>query len=196
MILSIDCETGGLGLDKSLLSISMIFCTDDCNPVEIFNLNLKPNDGVYHCTGEALGINKINLVEHDANAVTYKEAGTLIYWQLNRHYGENGHIKVLGKNVYFDLLAVWDKLIARATWEQFCSYQVIDISSVWAFLEHSGIVPHLEKTSLTSIADYLQVKYNQEDLHTAQGDAMLNIMVYQTLIDVAKHPAKIYLRSL
>lgn len=186
MIISIDVETGGLGLDKSLLSLAIVPVKDNFDLLEVLPLDIKikPDDKLYKCTAEALAINKINLVDHDAKAITYKESGTILYKYLEQLYVFNDKEKliVLGKNVHFDLQFIWEYLIGRATWETFCSYQLLDVSSLWLYLRLIDIVPKLEKTSLSNLASYFGINLTKYNLHTALGDSLLTIEVMKEIM--------------
>jgi DNA polymerase III epsilon subunit-like protein len=179
--LFIDTETGGIGLDKSLLTAGFVFTDTDYNVQYEYHARLKPNDGIYHVTAEALSINKIDLVEHNKLTQTYKEFGTILYNMLLNSCN-NEKIVVFGKNVHFDLAHIWDKVISRATWEQFCSYQVVDLTSVWKYLEISGKVPVLPKTSLGNIAKHLEIKeYNEDHMHDAVYDTTITMLCFKEI---------------
>src|ERR1700688_2902057 len=83
--LTIDNETGGIGRDKSLLTVYVGLFDEQFKFIDELYLYLKPPDGAYVCTAEALRINKINLIEHDKIAVPYKEGATLLYNFINKH---------------------------------------------------------------------------------------------------------------
>ncbi len=190
MLISVDCEMGGIGTEKSLLSLAIVPIDDSFNPVSnLLDINIKPNDGLYKCTAEALSINQINLVEHNQSALTYKEAGTQTYNFLEGLYELNDRKKliVLGKGVYFDLGFIWEYLLGRATWEVFCSYQILDVSSVWIYLTLIGKVPKLEKTSLRNLAEYFNIDPTTYSLHTACGDAYLTAAIMKKITQLDKN---------
>ena len=83
--LVLDTETGGIGPDVSLLTVYLGVLDENLNLLDELELFLKPNDGIYKTTAEALGINKINLVEHEKKAVTYREGGTLLFQFLQKN---------------------------------------------------------------------------------------------------------------
>jgi len=180
--LSIDVETGGLGLDKSLLEISLIVAEEHFEETgNRLTLRVKPDDGNYVVTAQGLSVNKINLVEHDEVAFPYKNVKPILYEFLKSH-SQSGAEKLVpvGKNVYFDITHLWDKLISRGSWDLFCSYQTLEISSAWRFLESIGKVPRLPKTSLSNLCDYLGIPV--VDLHSAEGDALTNLKVMKGLV--------------
>ena len=83
-----DVETGGIGLDKSLLSACFLYCqydvkNDEYEIIDGLDLKIKPNDDVYHVTAQGMQINGIDLVEHDKVAITEKQAGTKLYDKLS-----------------------------------------------------------------------------------------------------------------
>jgi len=112
MFLALDTETGGIGPDKSLLTLYAVALDDNLNPVAFsgddfkvaggileLDLKLKPDDGIYRVTGEALGINGINLSEHDKEAIPCKKAGTLLYEFLERCYRINIALRDLRRDL-------------------------------------------------------------------------------------------------
>lgn len=183
--LFLDTETGGIGLDKSLLTASFILADENLNILDNLDISLKPDDKTYHCSAEALSINKINLVEHDKESITYKEAKTILYNHLNK-WSNNGKEKliVVGKNVYFDLTHIWDKLISRGTWETFVSYQIVDLTTVWKMLEICGKVAVLSKTSLSNLAEYFNINFPDSIQHTSRNDTEITLRVYKKCLEL------------
>lgn len=76
--LALDCETGGLE-GTSLLSLYCGVYDESFNLLNELELFLRPKDHIYYVTAEGLGINKIDLVEHEKKAIPYAEGGTLLY---------------------------------------------------------------------------------------------------------------------
>lgn len=185
-IISIDTETGGFA-GTSLLSIGLytpptlladfeISGFKMYTQASILDIKVKPPDGKYIVEARALEINQINLVEHDKQAIPYKEAATLIYDCLHKwSNGGKNKLTVLGKNTYFDLLRIWE-VISRNTWEQFCSYRVLDLNSALAFVKHKG---HDLPDSLEALAKHFNIEH---DAHTALSDAIVTHEVYKKLL--------------
>ncbi len=178
----IDTETGGLGLDASLLTISIILTNANFKILGELNLKCRPEDRVYRVTAEALSINKIDLIEHDKDAITYKAGGTEIYRFLN-NVAVTGQEKIIpvGKNVNFDLIQLWDKCISKNTWEQFISYRVLDLSSVGQFLISAGLVNRLKSSSLSAYCEYYGIEV--EGLHDARADNIMTMKLLQRMLD-------------
>lgn len=186
MILVLDTETGGLGLDKSLLQIAMVVVDwRDYSILDKLNLKVKPDAkrgerSVYVVEAEGLAVNKINLVEHNKDAMQYSEAAGLIYDFLNKN-SQQGKDKLIltGKNVHGDVYQIWDKIMKRSTWETFVSYQWMDFSAIWNFLVIEGTVQLLESASLKSICEFLKI--NTEGIHDAEKDCMMVIECFKAI---------------
>jgi DNA polymerase III epsilon subunit-like protein len=183
--LFIDTETLGLGLDKSLLQVGLVVTDDKFNYYTDKDrlYNIKPDDGIYHGTAESLRINNINLVAHDKSAMACRDCKVFLYDFLNSH-SYKGKIKLIpvGKNVHGDIAQICDKLISRGSWENFVSYQPLEINGAWRLLEAQGKVPELEKTGLSSIADYFNIPV--VGLHNARDDNKLAIEIMRRLIQL------------
>lgn len=183
MYIVLDTETGGLGLDKSLLTAYFMVCDAKFQKVDELYLFVKPDDGIYRVTGEAMGINKINLVEHDKVALTYKKAGTVLYRFLERCFGYRKERMVpVGHGMNGDLDHIWDKLIGRTTWETFVSYRRLDTSVALQFLKSCDIFPETVSGSLESLVEHFGIKRNGE-LHDAKVDAELTRDVLVKLVE-------------
>ena len=179
LYLPFDCETGGLTKDSSLLSVHFAICDKDFNIVDELELFTKPNDGQYNVAAEALGINHINLIEHDKVALTYSVAGQELRNFLWK-YSQNGKIKLVpvGKNVGFDVIKVTDNLLGMKTWNQFVSYRLYDITGIVIFLKRQGKLPLDAPDSLSGLAQFFGI---QAEWHTAKGDNLAGIEVVKKL---------------
>lgn len=181
MYIAMDCETGGIGEGTSLLSVYFAVLTDDFKLIEDLNLLVKPENGAYVVQAKALEINKINLIKHDAAAMTYKQAGTVLYEFLNR-VNPNGLEKLepLGHRVTFDIELVKENLLASKTWEKFVSYRIHDTGVVGSYLKKKGLIPLDVSGSLGSYAKFFGV--NNFEAHTADGDVNMTIGVYKAML--------------
>ncbi len=184
--LSVDTETGGIGLDKSLLSATFI-CVDDefiqgnNKFSDLLDLTLRPKDEIFTVTPEALRINRIDISKiTKENTLTYEEGGTLLFrWLQEQSLDGKEKLVPLGKNIYFDLTHIWNNLIRRATWEHFCSYRLIDLSGITELYRLQGKLPFDISGSLKSLADHYKIEYDQ---HTARGDSWCNIRVFSKMV--------------
>lgn len=203
MYLFIDAEYGSVGLEYSMLSLALVVADEKFELLKkpiylweshsqekfenrhdaILDLSLKPSDGKYTVSAEGMSVNKIDLVEHDKSAITYKRAGQLIYDFISYYkdvYGKRLRIAGFGN----DLPQIFDKLIGEKTWNQYCEYGVIDLSSVWRWLEITEKVPLLSSRSLGAIADYLGVEKGES--HTALGDALTTLNCMKKIFEENK----------
>lgn len=184
----LDGEMGGIGIEFSLLTISFLITDKNFNTLDELNLKLKPDVGGYIVTGEALGINHINLVEHDKDAIPYKKGGTILYNFLKKN-SNNGSIKLIsvGHGYSVDLDQIWDKLIGRPTWETFVSYRRLDTSVALQFLKMCGMFPDTVSGSLESLCKHFNI--NNGTLHDAKTDALNTRDVLKELIKMTEPPA-------
>jgi hypothetical protein len=188
MYLFLDTETGGIDLDKSLLTVYFLVTSDHFEKMAELDLKVKPDDGTYRVTAQALDVNKINLVEHDKEAMAYKQAGTQIY-NLLRSASSDGSFKLIpvGHGVKFDILHVTDKLIGRNTFETFTSYRTIDTQSLSQFLISCNKIDGSKTSgSMASLGKYFNITpkdlgYNEEVLHSARYDTLLTLEVFKKM---------------
>lgn len=82
--LVMDCETGGFE-GTSLLSFYFGIYDENFQFIDELELFLRPKDHIYKVTAEALGVNNINLIEHEKKAITYQEGGTKLFDFIQRH---------------------------------------------------------------------------------------------------------------
>lgn len=178
-----DTETGGLGLDTSLLTAWFGVFDAELNLVDELDLRVKPNDGVYLVTGQGLGVNKIDLVEHDKVAITYKEAGTALYNFLVKNKAPvevGGKLIPLGQHVYFDIEFLLAKIISKGSWDNFVTHRVLDTMRIARFLQLIGKLP-VESVSLTKLVEYFGIKV-EGNPHEAKYDALATVEVYKALV--------------
>ena len=179
LYLGLDTETGGLTEESSLLTAHFAICDKDFNVLDELELVTKPNDGQYNVSAEALGVNKINLIEHDKIAKTYSEAGQELRNFLWK-YSQNGKIKLVpvGKNVGFDVIKINNTILGKKTWSMFTSYRLYDITGLVIYLKRKGKLPVDAPDSLSGLGEYFGIK---TDWHTARGDNLAGIEVVKKL---------------
>lgn len=179
--IAVDTETGGLGPEVSLLTAYLAVLNEKFEIVDFLDLALKPDDDLYHVTAEALGINKINLVDHQAKAVTMGKAGEMLREFLIKN-SNNGKIKLvpLGHNVAFDMDKIYQNVLNKKEAQKYISYRTLDTGSTGRFLSVTGIIPSTISGSLGSYVDYFQV--SKKEAHTARGDVEMTIDVMKAMI--------------
>lgn len=180
--IAFDCETGGLNPDSSLLTAYFVVLDSDLKTIlGELDLKIKPNaGGSYKVSGEALGVNHINLVEHDKTAITEGDAASRLYEFLQKH-NPDGKKKLvpIGHNEIFDEEFVCEHLISRPNWNKFVSYRRLDTGTVAEFLRLSGHIPRDVKGGLGALASFLGV--NLVDAHTAKGDTLATVKVLRKM---------------
>lgn len=182
--LSLDCEMGGIGSDKSLLSLGLVLLDENLQEVDTRHYKIKPNDGVYRVTAGGLAVNKIDIVEHDKVAQTYDSTNTLLRHTLYEWTSaKTAKLIPIGKQVDGDLAQIWDKLLSRDAWEQFVSYRKIEVSSIMLFLQQLGLLPEF-KGSLTDCISYYGIP--DSGLHDALEDARMTATVYKAMLNTVK----------
>jgi hypothetical protein len=187
--ISIDLESGGFWDESILTAYFGLFLIHESGKWELIDeldLKLKPNDGKYLITPESLTVNHIDLVEHDKVAVTYSEgAQALVQWARQHTKDGEDKIYVLGHGVQGDLDKIWEQLLKRRHWEKFFSYQIRDSGIGGNLLLDAGMYPgRLGK--LIHYAQYHKIEFDEKDLHTARGDALVTAGVYEKQVSIVK----------
>jgi oligoribonuclease (3'-5' exoribonuclease) len=181
--LFIDDEMGGLDKDKhSLLQVYLMAVDANFKIVDDLNLLTKPDDGNYCVCAEAMNVNKIDLVKHDALAITYKEASTKLYKWLQL-LTDDGKIKlvVVGHGVYGDVEWIIKYLLSRGSWEKFTSYRKLDTSAAVQFLKACDIFTDEVSGSLESLSKYFGIPFDENKAHNAKYDTEKTYEVFLAL---------------
>ena len=189
MYIALDCEMGGIDLKYSLLQVYFVILDENLETVSELELKLKPDDGDYIVCGEAMGVNKIDLVKHDNNAVIYSK-GREFLGKFLRSASNDGKIKLraLGHNVGGDIRFVWDKVYARKKWEAYVSYRNLDTACICQYLKDKGTLPKAidgpegVSGSLMSLVRYFGIPYDESTLHDAKVDTLLTVEVYKRFL--------------
>lgn len=183
--IAFDIESGGIGTDKTLLTVYLALLDKELNTLADIELYIKPDDGVYHVTAGGLEVNKINLVEHDKVAITYKQAGTALYTFLSRNVPPDIKLIPLGHGIAFDCNFLQETIISKGSWQKFVSYRCMCTSSIARFLMECGKLSSGLSGSLESLSEYFGVK-KTGDYHNAKVDTLATIEVYKNLIRINK----------
>lgn len=184
-MLGTDCETGGIGDDKSLLTAYFGFyelVNGKFNRIDELDLKIKPDDNVYRITAESLGINKIDLIEHDKVAITEKIAGQQLYKKLQEWFNINkGKLIPVGHNIQFDIRKITSTLVSVGSWENFVSYRVMDTCTIAQFYRICGKLPDNLSCSLGHLAGYYKVSVTGKH-HEAKCDVEMTMGVLENLM--------------
>jgi DNA polymerase III alpha subunit (gram-positive type) len=175
--IALDVETGGIGIDKSLLTAYFEVLDGHLNTLDSLNLQIRSD--VYKVTAEALSINKIDLVLHDQQADSKSIAGNKLL-KLIQNHSENGKIKLIpiGHGVAFDLHFIWEHLLGRKTFEAYTSYRKLDTAVIAQFLKLSGSLDEDVSGSLTSLVTHYDINVPcDKQAHDAKWDTRATIEV-------------------
>jgi len=182
--LALDVETGGVTPETSLLTAYFAVLDENLLVVDDLNLLVKPDDGNYVVTAQALAINKINLINHDVVAMPYKAARTPLYQFLERNYQGEKLIPV-GHGTAFDVARVKKDLISQGSWENYVSYRTLDTSIAAQFLRAAGRFPSGVSGSLGSLVGHFKLP-SQGELHDAKTDTLQTVAVLRELLNLIK----------
>lgn len=180
--LALDTETGGFE-GTSLLTAYFSVQDEDFNEIDSLLLEMKPEDGKYIVTAEALRINGIDLKLHDQRAITYKEAGTKLFNFLmgNSIMGADKLIPV-GHNVQFDIQKIIEFLISKGSWQKHVSYRTMDTGVIARACIQAGLIPPSVSGSLGSIAEHFGIDTTQA--HTADHDVFMTMSVLERMLEL------------
>lgn len=186
-LISLDVETGGLEDTYSLLTASFRLATyhTELQAIEYgdtLDLKLKPNDGVYVLSAGGMAVNKIDIVEHDRHALTYKEAKPLLYEFLKDNLSDGNKAIPVGQHVAFDVARVQQSLISIGSWENFVSYRCLDIASLSLFSMLLGNIDKEQKIGLQHIARLLGCGSDDDAWHTSEYDSITNLEVLRAYL--------------
>lgn len=178
-----DTETGGIRKEMSLLTLYGYILDESLNILDTIDLKIKPDDGVYHLNAQGLGINKINIVEHDRVAKPLSEVKTRLKnyicgWSLNQKLTPIGH------NIRFDVKFVKTHLMED--WDRYFDRRHIDTASVGKFLALTGFVPKLNTYSLSEMAAAMMIDVDENKRHEASYDADLTLKVLRSMTNLVK----------
>ena len=186
--LHIDCEMGGRDLKYSLLTAYFLVTDENFNTLGYLDLKVKPDDGDYILSGQGMGVNCINIQKHDEVAVSYKQAGTILFNFLAQQTNHScGKVKLtpVGHGVKGDIAHIIERLISERSWEQFCTYHYMDTSVILQFLRACGKMPEDCDGSVGALAKYFNISVDGF-LHDAEVDAKVTCQILKNFVELGK----------
>lgn len=185
LYLPMDNETGGLHDDVSLLSSYLEVVDENRNVIDSLELYVRPNDGLYKVEAGGLEVNKIDLITHDKTAISYSEAGQLLFKFLKKN-SQDGAIKLIpvGKNVAGDVRWLQQHLLGKKTMDKFVSYRVVDVTGIAMALQIKGKLPDGMSLSLTTLVEHFGINMGSGALHEAKYDTQATMEVWYKLLDL------------
>lgn len=180
-----DTELGGLKKEYSLLTLYGQILNEDLNVLDEIDLKIKPDDGIYKVSADALSINRINLVEHDKISIPMSEASGKFNNFICRHSMNSGEkIIPMGHNVSLDIKFVKNYLISSSEWDKHFSYRKMDCHSVAMFLGFSGYLPKYDSYSLKTLAEHYHL--DTDGMHEAKKDVQITIQLFKLMSNKLK----------
>lgn len=180
----VDTETTGFDEKKHQILEVGILVIKNLKVVNEFEVKIKHRE--YTVTAKAMEANKINILEHEKEALFEKEAAEKILEFLNKHKSENdeGYI-VIGQNVQFDIKFL-EEMFLRVykikEYRQVISYRSLDIMQLAMIKNLEGKIS-LEKQDLDSVLKELEIEI-PENRHRALVDCYLEFEALTTLLYV------------
>jgi DNA polymerase III alpha subunit (gram-positive type) len=194
MYLFIDTETGGLTPKSSLLTVSCIAADRDFNVIPIDDCNPGLYMGIKHeeysLTAGALSVNKINLVNHHAEAVSVADARYTLMKYIRRATEVTGKRRLVpaGHNVSFDVQFLRAYLIDDNEWDQYFTYPAFDTAAIARFFNAVGIVGG--GYSLTSLRNNLVPHVGALEMHDAETDNLVAIELAKKFVSLVPQQNK------
>ena len=182
--ITLDTETGGIDESNSLLTAFFQVYDDQFQPVDSLSLVLRPDNGQYVVSAGGLLVNGINLIDHNAKSITYREASPLLYAFLDR-VTDGGKTKLyaIGLGLEYDLRVLAKYLISANTLQKYLSVKRLDLLHIALFLKVAGLLPPDLSHSLQSLAAHYDIEWKQP-AHDAQADAIMSVDVFLKMRDV------------
>ncbi len=181
--LLIDAETTGYDEKKNqILEIGVLIIKDRKVVVDT-NITIKHKE--YTITASAMSANKIDIVEHEKNALTIEEAGTLLLNFFKENMESEDAYIVIGQNVDFDLRfleAMFLKIGRIKEYREYVSYRKLDIMQLALIKNLEGKL-NIEKQDLDTLLRTLEINI-PEDRHRALTDCYLEFEVLKKLLNL------------
>lgn len=184
--IAFDLESGGIPKGCSPLSAFFAVCDEKMNVIDTLGFKVKPNDGMYVVTAEAMAINGINLIEHEKEAITYSEAGQKLRNFLVKN-SDSGKVKLIpmGKNIKGDIAWVTDHILGDKTFNMYVSYRIWEVTTIALLAQRLGLIPSNISISLSSLVEYGNVKVPcDKGLHNEEYDTYATIAVNEWLVEL------------
>lgn len=186
----IDIETTGFLKDKHQILEVGILVLKDNKVIDEMELKIKHKE--YVLTTGALAVNKINLVEHEVNAVYEEEACRTILSFLNKNKSNDTGFIVIGQNVQFDIGFIENMFLRNRLIKDYrnvISYRNIDIMQLAILKNIEGKI-ELEAQDLDSILRALNIdescipNHIPNERHRALADCYLEHKAYTELLNL------------
>lgn len=181
--LLIDLETTGFDEKKhQILEIGMLIIRE-MEVVADIKVSVKHKE--YMITTSAMNANKINILEHEKNALTIEDAGVTVINFLKEHKKTEKAFIVIGQNIDFDLKfleSMFLKLGKIKEYREYISYRKLDIMQLALIKNLEGKIS-LEKQDLDYLLTTLNIEI-PEGRHEALSDCYSEYQVLKILLNL------------
>jgi DNA polymerase III epsilon subunit-like protein len=177
--LFIDTETGGLTPRHSLLTLSCIGVDDKFQIIPTADgghgLYLQLKHAEYAVTAGALSVNKIDLLAHDARAITLDAARVRLCTFIDQILQRTGKKRLVpaGHNVAFDVQFLRTYLLDEQMWDRYFTYPALDTASIARYLNAAGV--YAGSYSLTKLCERFAPEAAGGNMHNAEIDNLVAI---------------------
>lgn len=173
-----DFETGGLE-NTSVLTYYGAITDEKFNILDEIELNIRPEDGKYIITPEALKINKINIIEHYNNSISKNVCVEKItdFLLKNTKY-KSEKLYTVGHNVHFDNFLLKSHFL-NSSYSDFFFHHSLDVASIALLLKIVGRLPKDLNISLTNLAKYYKI--DTSNAHESKADVLITIAVLKCI---------------
>lgn len=179
-----DCETTGLLPSCNVLTAYFIILDEKFNILQ--ELDLKIKHPHYLIFTKALEINKINLVEHDKNAISINEGSKLIITFLKKY---DTKYSIIGHNIQFDInMLKSNKLITDKDIELYFEKDYIDTYNIAQILKIEKKISRYQSLSLSKLCNFLEITIELDsEFHDAKYDCYSTIELYKKLLEIQSY---------
>lgn len=191
----VDAETGGkYAKEHSLLTLYGQILNKNLNVVDEIDLVVKPDDGIYRISADALETNKIDLIEHTKKAITYSEAKQKLEHFIikNRGFNEAAKIMPVGWNLKFDIGFILEHVMDQVLWDKYFSRDTIELKSLVHYLILTKKIKikknYNTEMHLHEIIDELKVDIGGKQYHNAKSDVEIEYALFKKLIELGMCP--------
>lgn len=180
--LVVDTETGGLDAKKhSILSIAGVAWKANCEIEPLFDFYICEDK--IETTKRALEVNKIDLEIVKEEGYGCYEAVREIKKALNKRFGHDRKpLTLIGHNISFDVGFI-KRLYEQAGQDYYVDFRnrALDTATILEFFMIAGKIDGF-RASADVLFAATNVKIEEQDRHTARGDAIATAKALNTLV--------------
>lgn len=187
---ALDTETTGVHREADILTVAAIVYENE-EKIASIDLKIKSDSGIYSVDPNAMLVNKIDLAEHNNQALTKSVASQQLRSFLQKYstvrddfttgLGQS-HLNYkierlvpVGSKVQGDIQKIREQLVPNV--DRFLSHKVMDTCHIAEFLIASGVLEPM-KTGLGELCQFFDVEFTP---HVALSDAEASMKVFQKL---------------